>query len=61
MMICDTSFCGDCIDRAICQTLRILREVSDRTNHNQESERLNELLRERERLAEEIEKMGGKV
>jgi len=56
-----TNFCWDCIDRQIVQKLRIERELSDQNDRNKIHEEVNELLRTRERLAEEEEKMGRKI
>jgi hypothetical protein len=56
-----TDFCWDCIDRQIVQALRIKEVLSDLHNCEQERQRIIELLRERERLTEEIEKMGRKI
>jgi len=56
-----TNFCWDCIDRQIVQSLRIEGVISDHQNHEKEKQRLIELLCERERLAEEAEKMGKQV
>lgn len=62
MMICNTPFCKtNCIDRQIVQALRIKDVVSDPHNCEMERQRIAELLRERERLTEEIEKMGKQI
>jgi len=56
-----TDFCWDCIDRQIVQALRIKEVLSDPHNCEHERQRIIELLRERERLTEETEKMGRKI
>lgn len=61
MHLCCTNFCGDCIDRQIVLALRIKDVVSDPHNCEMERQRIAELLRERERLTEEEERMGRKI
>lgn len=54
-------FCGDCIDREIVQTLRIKEVLSNPANGELERQRLMELLRERQRLLDEAEKIGKEI
>jgi hypothetical protein len=61
MILPNSEHCGRCIDRQIVLALRIKEVLTDKTNCENERQRIIELLRERERLTEEAERMGKEI
>lgn len=57
MRLHDCHFCRDCIDRQIVTALRIDEVISDPKNHVAERQRIIELLRERNRLVEDRDRI----
>lgn len=58
MMIPQTPYCHQCIDRQIAMAERILDVITDPHNHTEQRRRLRELLLERQRMQDSNDRMG---